>query len=302
MNTLKRIRWPLTGALFAGALLAARVVHAAVQPEDGLGLPRDVSEHGKYIDFLMNVTHVFNIILFVIMCAWMGIACFKHGVRHEAEYDHGSSKRSVTIALCLSAFIFAIVDGNLFVNTMMHLTDAFWNWERPNTDAETVRIEVNAHQWAWDGRYAGPDGRFAKPTDECPADPDERVKAVAAKKCSDDDVVTWNEFHVPVDTPIFFQLTSTDVIHSFYLPNFRIKMDAVPGQVNRMWFVAKQTGEYEIGCAQHCGTHHYKMKAVLTVMSKDDYKKWLAEASEISKHNVDSDDPPARWGWDWKEF
>jgi len=104
-----------------------------------------------------------------------------------------------------------------------------------------------------------------------------------------------------VDTPIYVQLTSTDVIHSFYLPNFRTKMDAVPGQVNRLWFQAKEPGEYDIGCAQHCGTHHYKMKALLTVLSANDFKSWQAQQSAIAQRGFDADDKVAHWGWDWKE-
>jgi cytochrome c oxidase subunit 2 len=203
----------------AAAVLLAGLAHAAVQPEKGIGLPHDVSLDGHRIDFLMNVTHVFNIILFVIMCVWMAYACFKHNKSHEAEYDHGDSKRSVTIALSLSAFIFAVVDGNLFVNTMIGLSEAFWNFGIPQNNPKTVRIEINAHQWAWDGRYAGTDGQFS-----------------TVAKPSDDDVLVWNDFKVPVNTPVHLQLASTDVIHSFYLPNFRVKMDAVPGQLNQMWF------------------------------------------------------------------
>lgn len=269
-------------ALLAGAALLATVARAAVEPEKGFGLPRDVSAEGWRIDWLMNWTHVFNLILFAIMCAWMGIACFKHGRGHEAEYDLGSGKRSVTIALALSAFIFAVVDGNLFVNTIVDLNHTFWNFEKPAADPRTVRIEINAHQWAWDARYAGPDGKFG----------------------TEDDIVTWNDIKIPAGVPVYFQLTSTDVVHSFYLPNFRLKMDAVPGQVNRLWFEAKPEAagqEFEIGCAQHCGTNHYKMRGVLTVLPGDRFADWAAEASVNARRAYDPQDPKAHWGWAWKE-
>jgi cytochrome c oxidase subunit II len=262
------LHWTLTAVL------------GAVQPETGIGLPRDVSLNGHLSDWLTNVTHVFNIILFTIMVIWMGIACFRHGKTHEAEYDRGDSKRSIKIALMLSAVIFFVVDGNLFVNTINDLSSAFWNFEGIEKNPDTLRIEVNAHQWAWDGRYAGKDGKFN----------------------TEDDIVVWNDFKVPVGTPIYLQLASTDVIHSFYLPNFRSKQDAVPGQVNHMWFQATQTGDFEIGCAQHCGTHHYKMKGLLSVVSKEEFQKWLSEASVNGQRAFDANDGAAHWGWDWKKY
>ena len=209
----------------------------------------------------------------------MAIACIKHNAKHEAQYDHGSSKRSVTIALALSGLIFAVVDGNLFINTMRYLDAAFWSYDIPKNDPNTVKVEVNAHQWAWDFRYAGPDGKFG----------------------TDDDIVTWNELKVPKGHPVWLQLASTDVIHSLYLPNFRVKMDAMPGMTNHLWFRAKETGEFDIGCAQHCGTHHYKMKGHLTVVEDADYQKWQAEAVDNSKRLYDPEDEKAHWGWDWKE-
>jgi cytochrome c oxidase subunit 2 len=260
--------------------LLSRAAGAAVQPESGLGLPRDVSQNGHLVDWLMNITSVFNIILFTIMCVWMGWACFKHNRRHPAEYDHGNSKHSVTIALAISAFIFAVVDGNLFVNSINDLDKEYWNFEKVAANPKTLRLEINAHQWAWDARYAGPDGKFN----------------------TEDDIVTWNEIKIPVGVPIYVELTSTDVIHSFYLPNFRTKMDAVPGQVNRFWFQAKEGGDFDIGCAQHCGTHHYKMKALLSVVSPEEFSAWHAEASATAKRAFDPEDKVAHWGWDWKEF
>ena len=252
---------------------------AAVRPESGIGLPRDASLSGHRIDWLINITSVFNLILFIIMCVWMVYACLKHNRHHQAEYDYGSSKHSVTVALAISAVIFFVVDGNLFFTTMRDLDNEFWNFDMVKANPQTVRLEINAHQWSWDARYAGPDGKFN----------------------TEDDILTWNDIKVPVDTPIYVQLTSTDVIHSFYLPNFRTKMDAVPGQVNRMWFQAKEPGEYDIGCAQHCGTHHYKMKALLTVLSANDFKLWQAQQSAIAQRGFDVDDKVAHWGWDWKE-
>jgi len=280
MRTLARIGRLVRLAVGVGLLLLPAIGRAAVEPESGLGLPRDVSKNGHLVDWLMNITNVFNIILFIIMCVWMGYACLRYNRHHEAEYDHGSARRSVTIALALSAFIFAVVDGTLFVNAIRDLDSEVWNFEKVARDPRTVRLEINAHQWSWDARYAGPDKKFN----------------------SEDDVLTWNDIKVPVNTPIYVQLTSTDVIHSFYLPNFRTKMDAVPGQVNRMWFEAKQTGDFDIGCAQHCGTHHYKMKAQLTVLSPEDYRAWLAVTSANAKRAYDPEDKVAHWGWEWKEF
>src|SRR4030095_12649110 len=92
-----------------------------------------------------------------------------------------------------------------------------------------------------------------------------------------------NELRVPVDTPIIMNIASADVIHSIYLPNLRIKQDAMPGMMNKMWFKSAQTGEFDIGCAQHCGTNHYKMKGTLIVLPKDQYQKWIQEQSEVGK-------------------
>lgn len=263
--------WMLTVVLPAAAL-------AQVRPESGFGLPHDASADGWRIDSLMNWTHAFNLILFTVMCVWMALACFRHGRNHQALYDLGSSRRSVVLALAVSSFVFAIVDGNLFVNTIDDLDSTFWNFSKPEKDPNAIRVEVNAHQWSWDVRYPGADGKFG----------------------SEDDALTWNVIHVPVDTPVMIQLASTDVIHSLYLPNFRIKQDAVPGQVNRMWFTAKETGDFEFGCAQHCGPHHYKMRGILKVMPKDAFAAWAAEASRNGKTAFDPNDTAAHWGWPWK--
>ena len=86
-----------------------------------------------------------------------------------------------------------------------------------------------------------------------------------------------NELHVPVGVPVRLTLTSEDVIHSFFVPAFRIKKDAVPGRYTMAWFQATKTGEFEIGCAELCGMGHYKMRARVFVHTPEDYEKWAAE-------------------------
>jgi cytochrome c oxidase subunit 2 len=261
------------------ALALAGPAHAAPERESGWSMPRDVSVDGHRIDWLINVTTIFVGILFVIMCIWMVYAAVKHNHDHEAEYDHGDSGHAMKVALTISAVIFLIVDGNLFVNSMLDLDQAFWNFKDPEANAATVRIEINAHQWAWDARYAGEDGEFN----------------------TKDDIVTLNDIRIPVDAPVIMQVASVDVIHSFYLPNFRVKQDAVPGMVNHMTFQATETGEFEIGCAQHCGVNHYLMKGILTVMDKADYKQWAAEMSRDGAARFDETNPQLQWGWPWEK-
>lgn len=263
----------------AGVWALASIAAAAPKPEAGWGLPRDVSTHGHEVDWLINITMVFLTILFVIMCVWMAIACLKHNENHAADYDHGDSMHSVKTALGLSAVIFFVVDGNLWVDSTVDVNGLFWNFEKVDANKDTVRIEINARQWLWDARYSGPDGSFN----------------------TQDDVLATNDIRVPVDTPIYLQLASPDVIHSFYLPNLRIKNDAVPGMINKMWFQAKETGEFDIGCAQHCGANHYKMKGRLIVMPKQEYAAWAELASQDAARVYDAADAEAHWGWAWRK-
>jgi cytochrome c oxidase subunit 2 len=259
-------------------MFMATLAQAAPQPESGWGLPRDISQEGHRIDWLIQITGIFTAILFVIMCVWMVVAVVKHNKNHEAEYDHGNARHQVRFAAALSALIFFVVDGNLWVNSTLDVNSVFWNFEKAESTPNAVRIEINAHQWAWDARYAGADGKFN----------------------TADDIVTLNDIRIPVNTPVIFQIASTDVIHSFWVPNLRIKQDAMPGMINKMWFVAKETGQVDIACTQHCGTNHYKMKGTLTVLSPEDYAKWAAEGSANGVRGYNPDDKDSHWGWDWR--
>lgn len=266
-------------ALALVALTAPSAALAAVEQGHGYGFPRDISLDGYRIDRLINSTMIFVIILFVITCAWIAWVCIKHGRSHVATYEHGDGRKPVMFALGLSALIFFVVDGNLFYFSIKDLDEAFWNFKPVYANPHAIRIEVNGRQWAWDARYAGPDGEFSTP----------------------DDIVTFNDIRVPKGVPVIIQLGATDVLHSLYLPNLRQKMDAVPGQINKLWFQAMETGEFDVGCTQHCGVNHYLMKARLTVLEPDQFETWQRQASAISAVSYDKTDEGTHWGWAWKE-
>jgi cytochrome c oxidase subunit 2 len=107
-------------------------------------------------------------------------------------------------------------------------------------------IEVTAQQWSWSFRYP-------------------------------DHGVTSTEMYVPAGVPIHVKLQSVDVIHSFYIPELRVKEDAVPGRTTEMWFRADRVGDYNIFCAEFCGKDHAKMLAVLHVVEPEQYDRWLRE-------------------------
>jgi len=262
----------VVGALVLAAAFAARAA------EPGFGLPHDASLDGHRVDELIHFTIWATGILFAVMVVWMLVAVFRHGPSHAPSPARGDDRRSAIGVLALAAVVFLVVDGNLFFHSVSDLDRHFWNYAVAEQSPGAVLIELNAHQWAWDLRYAGPDGQFN----------------------TADDVVSLNDLRVPVDAPVVLQITSTDVLHSLYLPNFRVKQDAVPGSVTRLWFQAKETGVFEMGCAQHCGPNHYKMRGVLTVLPRAEYDAWLASASADGRRGWDPDDASAHWGWAWR--
>jgi cytochrome c oxidase subunit 2 len=248
-------------------------------PFDAVTLPRDASEAGWRIDEMIQSTTLFVSILFVLMVIWMLWSVFKHGPEHKAMHDHGADFKSWRWTALVAALIFAVVDGDLLFHSTKFMFGTYFDFSGAEATPGVVRIELNAHQWAWNARYPGPDGKFN----------------------TADDIVVLNELVVPQGAPVIFQITSTDVIHGFNVPNMRMKVDAVPGTVTRMWFQPKETGVFEIICAQHCGANHYKMRGTVTVLPRAEFDRWAQVTSVNAARAFDAKDLEAHWGWNWAE-
>jgi cytochrome c oxidase subunit 2 len=245
-----------------------------------LGIPRDVSLDGHVVDGVLGYLTLCTGIAFAVLVLVLAVTLVFHRARAgrpHASYTHGDRPRDRLLTFAVGLTLFVAIDVTLAVRASANLRGRFWRY--PDEDPNALRVEVTARQWAWTFRTAGPDGRFATP----------------------DDVITLNELHVPIGRPIYLKLRSKDVVHSLYLPSFRTKIDAIPGSTTKLWVQAEEAGQTEIGCAQHCGVSHYKMRGVLIATPEDAYRAWLTRAETDSQLRYDPADTAAHQeAWDWE--
>ncbi|MFL5785916.1 MAG: cytochrome c oxidase subunit II [Bacteriovoracaceae bacterium] len=240
--------------------------------------PEDISTNGHRIDWLFNYTTYVGLFWFFLVCAGLfGFAYLYSRKRHsKSVYTHGNEKKHLILTAMIGLGVFLSVDMVITKISTRDIKEVFWNFSIEN-DSDVIKIQVLAQQWAWNIRYAGKDGEFN----------------------TGDDVVQLNNMVVPVNRRVMIQMTAKDVIHALYIPNVRLKADAIPGRYAKMWFDTTKVGNYEIACAEMCGNHHYLMKAQLTVLSQEDYDKWVTESQDIAIATNDQENIDLRWGWKW---
>ncbi|MBC7713767.1 MAG: hypothetical protein H7177_10540 [Rhizobacter sp.] len=241
--------------------------------------PIDISTNGHLIDSLFQLTT--NLILFFFFFVCLGIFGFSYlysKKRHPKPlYNHGTSRKQLALVAGIGALVFIMVDMQITTISNHDFINHFLNYPKEENE-KVLRVEVLAQQWAWNFRYPGKDGIFN----------------------TEDDVVTLNDLRVPVNTKVIFQVSSKDVIHALYFPNARIKVDAMPGRISRLWYELTKTGLYDIACAEMCGTFHYRMQAKLTVYPQDEFETWQKEMQERATHVTEQDKPDLFWGWQWE--
>ncbi len=216
-------------------------------------LPEQASTYAGQIDGMFHLIMWITGVIFVIVEAVLLFFLwrYRHREGRVARYTHGNNRLEV---------IWTIVPALICVMLAL-LSRRIWTEIKEQMPHDAVEIQVTGEQFAWNMRYPGADGKFD----------------------TADDIVTLNQLHFPVGKPIVVTLTSKDVIHSFFLPEFRVKQDAVPGMKTRIWFEGNRVGHWEIACAELCGLGHYRMKGFLTADTPEDYEKWLAEQAAEQK-------------------
>jgi len=223
------------------------------------------------IDHALAITLAVTGLVFIVtnlMLAWFGYA-YQDGPGAKAAYWHDSPRLEMTWTL-VTAGILAIFLFNAL---------SLWAKVTAPPPADAVLIEVTGQQFAWNVRYPGKDGVLGK-TDHLQASQDNPIGLVKDDPASKDDLLLLNQIYLPKDRPVRVQVRSMDVIHSFFLPNFRVKQDAMPGMTIDIWFTPTELGDFEIACAEHCGLGHYRMRGAVHVVPAADLEKTVAEAAQ----------------------
>lgn len=212
-------------------------------------LPENIATYGGKIDAIFWVITVVTGIAFVLVeigIIWFAVK-YRRREGRRAHYTHGSKALEVlwTSVPALALVALGIYSADVWAQIK----------GRDSAPAGSLMLGVRAKQFEWNVTYPGADETLG----------------------TSDDFVVRNQLHFPVNRPILIQLESEDVLHSFFIPQLRVKQDAVPGMTIPVWFEATNTGAYQIGCAELCGLGHYRMRARVTIHEPDEYERWHAE-------------------------
>ena len=270
-----------------------------------LGFPINASEHGLIIDHMNGWIHWLMLILFIGWGIFFIYTLYKFGLNNKnekADYEGVKSHYSTYAEYGVILFeVFLLIAFAMPVWSMVKTN-------LPDIDNDTVEIRVIAQQFAWNIHYPGADGKFGKTNIDLVDEESNPVGLDRESVNGADDIVKVNQMHIPVNKDIMIYLSSKDVIHSFSLPEMRVKQDAIPGLTIPVFFRANLTSDdflekivgtkrdeldqkgYEIACAQLCGNSHYRMKGYMTVETMEEYESWLEEQAEYLEAEDDDDD------------
>lgn len=248
-----------------------------------------VASNWGSIDATIVITLIITGIFFIGITLFVVYALIKYRHRgastngkHQASYEPDNKKLEWWLTAITTVGICGLLAPGLVVySDFVHVPE------------EASVVEVVGKQWMWSFRLPGEDGKLGQAkvdlidfSNPFGIDPDD-------SHGQDDVLITTNELHLPVDRPVKVLLRSLDVLHNFYVPHFRAKMDMVPGQVSYFWFTPTKLGEYEILCAEYCGVAHYNMGGKVVVDSDSDYQQWLSEQPVFGAPDLSQSDDNA---------
>ena len=239
------------------------------------------SEHGPLIDGLFNVTLLTIGIVFILTNILLFYFAYKYRYKEGAKayyFTHSNKLEIIWTIIPAIVMCYLVIEGGIVWNKVM-MTD-------PPENA--YLIEVTAKQFAWKIRYPGKDGKLGKtihklrtPENELGLDPNDPA--------AQDDIIVGGAsgYYIPVNQPVLLKINALDVLHSVFLPHFRVKMDAVPGVPTQFCFTPNVTTEemrkkvsnddfnFEMACAELCGKSHFAMKGVVIVDDIAKVNEWL---------------------------
>jgi cytochrome c oxidase subunit 2 len=248
------------------------------------------SDHGKWTDTLFWITMAVTVVAFVIISIVMFVFIYQYQYREGQKARYYPDNHYLELAwTIIPAIVLAIL---IFTGLRA------WNEITAPASEDAELVELIGQQFAWTARYPGvKDGALGKNNYKLIDDVNEFGLDLTDKNSFDD--FKSLELHLPVNKEILLKIRAKDVLHSVFLPHFRVKMDAVPGMPTQFKFIATKTTQqmrdelgnpnfnYELACAEICGRGHFSMKMTVVVEEEEAYEKWKASQEAWLKQNPD---------------
>lgn len=238
----------------------------------GISLPDQASTYAPSVDNALGYLHIGMVLIFVLWSLFFTVALIKFRRAKNPAADPNVNKWGIR------SFLpdVAILSFEIWLIFVFGLPIWAQIKEKFPSQEEALVVNMTAEQFAWSFQYAGPDGLFGR-RDPSLMSPTNPMGIDRQDPPAKDDIVTLNQLFVPVNKPVIVNMTSKDVIHNFFVPEFRVKQDVVPGMNIPLWFEATKTGDFVLGCSQLCGLGHFRMKGQVLVLSQEEFQAKLNE-------------------------
>ncbi len=242
-----------------------------------------IASNWGYIDDTIIITFWVTGVVFIAVVLFMAYCVIRYRYKEGRRAAYQPENKKLEIWLT----------GLTTVGVAMMLIPGLFVWDQFVTvPDEAAEFEVLGQQWQWSYRFPGKDGVLGtsdirninadNPFGLNPNDPNGQ----------DDILIEDSEVHLPLDQPVKVLLRSIDVLHDFYVPEFRSKMDMVPGAVTYFWFTPTRTGTFDILCFELCGIGHYAMRGQVVIETDDEFQAWLEEQPTFAQSLAEIENGP----------
>jgi len=228
----------------------------------------DVASNWGSMDDTITLTFWIGGGVFILVCLFMVYCVFKYSYKEgrKAEYKPEDKKLERILTWLTTLGVAALLAPGLIV----------WN-QFINVPSNAIHVDVMAWQWGWQYRLPGKDGKLGTTSIANISDNNPFGINLDDPYGKDDILIQSDKLNLKNNRPVKILLRSVDVLHNWYVPQFRAKMDAVPGTITYYWFEPNKIGEYEVLCAEYCGVGHYGMRGRVEVQDEQNYENWLDE-------------------------
>ncbi len=228
----------------------------------------EIASNWGYIDDTIIITFWVTGVVFVAVVGFMAYCTYRFRYREDmrAAYEPETNRLEWWLTILTAVGVAVMLTPGLFV----------WH-QYVTVPAEAAEMEAVGQQWQWSYRLPGKDGILGTTDARNISDDNPFGLNTDDPNGRDDVLIEDSEVHIPIDKPVKVLLRSKDVLHDFYVPQFRAKMDIVPGMVTYFWFTPIRTGTFDVLCFELCGVGHHNMRGLVVVESESDYQAWLQE-------------------------